>query len=325
MKCLKSFSYIATTLALSAAIAIPTAQGQNTHQGNAGNQEQAQADGQQSPQGAGQQNQDQQAQGQRGRRQQGQQAQGQQAQGRQGQQGQAQRGQAQQGQAQQGRGQAAQAGQAAQGGQQAQDQSQDGDRGRRRLKVIKLEQRDPQQLTQVMNLWSEVTQSSQLQAFPAQAAAAQQQQPQAKLAIAMDHEKKLLFVRGSEEQLDKIQSLIDAIDVKDDELESLDFAGHRLLPIHGENASQIQSMLGQLGLDGRVIRLGEASLIAYRTDGDAADDEKLEQAEEVINQLSGREKRSDKDRNDEANDKSSESDTEDDNADANGSSANDAG
>jgi|GEM_PF-2119684 len=154
----------------------------------------------------------------------------------------------------------------------------------RKLEIIELQHREPQQLTQLMGLWDQV-------AMPGYGGRGRvavqrpnlQEQPDQRLAIALDNEKKLMFVRGTAEQIEKIKTLVTAIDVADDAVKPQDFANHRLIPIPSDSSGQIQSTLTQLDLAGQMLRVGNTTFIAYKT-GDE-DGERLQQAEQVINKL----------------------------------------
>lgn len=154
----------------------------------------------------------------------------------------------------------------------------------RKLEIIELQHREPQQLTQLMGLWDQV-------AMPGYGGRGRvavqrpnlQEQPDQRLAIALDNEKKLMFVRGTAEQIEKIKTLVTAIDVADDAVKPQDFAHHRLIPIPSDSSGQIQSTLTQLDLAGQMLRVGNTTFIAYKTDEENG--ERLQQAEQVINKL----------------------------------------
>ncbi len=152
----------------------------------------------------------------------------------------------------------------------------------RKLEVIELQHRDPQQLTQLMGLWDQVAMPGYGGRVTVQRPDLQQQ-PHERLAIAFDNQKKMMFVRGTAEQIEKIKTLIAAIDVADEGLKPYDFANHRLIPVPSDSSGQIQSTLTQLDLAGQVIRVGNTTFIAYKAGEEDA--ERRQQAEMVINKL----------------------------------------
>lgn len=154
----------------------------------------------------------------------------------------------------------------------------------RKLEIIELQHRDPQQLTQLLGLWDEVAVPSYGgRGRVAVQRPSLQDQPGQRLAIALDNERKLMFVRGTAEQIEKVKALVAAIDVADDAVKPQDFADHRLIPIPSDRSGQIQSTLTQLDLAGQLLRVGDTTFIAYRTDDE--DGERRKQAEQVINKL----------------------------------------
>ena len=156
----------------------------------------------------------------------------------------------------------------------------------RKLEIIELQHREPQQLTQLMGLWDQVAMPSSGRGRAAVQRPSLEDQPKERLAVALDNERKLLFVRGTAEQIEKVKALVAALDVADDALKPQDYADHRLIPVPSDSSGQIQSTLAQLDLAGQMLRVGETTFIAYKTDDE--DGERLQQAEQVINKLSAR-------------------------------------
>lgn len=153
----------------------------------------------------------------------------------------------------------------------------------RKLEIIELQHREPQQLTQLLGLWDQVALPSSGRGRAAVRRPSLEEQPEQRLAVALDNERKLMFLRGTAEQIEKIKALVAATDVADDALKPQDYADHRLIPVPGDSSGQIQSTLGQLDLAGQMLRVGETTFIAYKTDDE--DGERLQQAEQVINKL----------------------------------------
>lgn len=154
----------------------------------------------------------------------------------------------------------------------------------RKLEIIELQHRDPQQLVQLLSLWDQV-------ALPGLGGRGRvvvqrpslQDRTDPRLAIALANEQKLMFVRGTADQIEKIKTLVTAIDVADDAVKPQDFADHRLIPIPGDNSGPIQSTLTQLELEGQMLRVGNTTFLAYKLDDEGG--ERLQQAEQVIARL----------------------------------------
>jgi hypothetical protein len=68
------------------------------------------------------------------------------------------------------------------------------------------------------------------------------------LMIAVHPEERLLFVRGSEEEIEKVEELVEAFDVEDGKVEKQQLNNMHLFPVDREKASQVQSTLSRLQL-----------------------------------------------------------------------------
>ena len=171
----------------------------------------------------------------------------------------------------------------------------------RSLAVFELEHRDPQQLNQIIMLAEKTSSSAQAHAATRQARATQ---PAAgtlgrttlgyrgttgnkdQLVTAVNSEQKILFVRGSDEQIKKVEELVKAFDVEVQDVKRHTYEDVRLIPVRGSSASQVQSTLSQLNLQGQLLPMGDVSLIVFRADD--SNQEKIEQAEQVIEKLNAR-------------------------------------
>ncbi len=154
----------------------------------------------------------------------------------------------------------------------------------RKLEILELQHREPQQLSQLLGLWDQVA----VPGYGGRGRIAVQrpsleEPPSQRVAIALDNEKKLIFVRGTAEQIEKVKALVAALDVADDAVKPQDFANYRLIPVPNDTSGQIQSTLTQLDLAGQSLRVGNTTFIAYPTDDE--DRERLQQAEQVISRL----------------------------------------
>jgi type II secretory pathway component GspD/PulD (secretin) len=99
--------------------------------------------------------------------------------------------------------------------------------------------------------------------------------------VAANDEKNLLFVRGTSDQVARVEKLVKALDVPADKLEKQSFGDVHILPLkHSENG-EIQSLLSQLGINTQAVQLGKASVIVIQD----SDDDEIEQIEEVVTKL----------------------------------------
>jgi type II secretory pathway component GspD/PulD (secretin) len=94
-------------------------------------------------------------------------------------------------------------------------------------------------------------------------------------------EKRLLFVRGPEEQIKRIETVVKALDVPAEKLEKHTIGNLHLIPLRNSSAGSVQSILNQLALHTSTVQLGKASVIVLR-DTDKAD---VEQILEVVSEL----------------------------------------
>jgi type II secretory pathway component GspD/PulD (secretin) len=94
-------------------------------------------------------------------------------------------------------------------------------------------------------------------------------------------EKRLLFVRGPQERIKRIETVVNALDVPPEKLEKHKIGSLHLIPLRNTKSGSIQSILNQLGLHTSTVQLGKASVIVLR-DTDEAD---VEQVEEVVAEL----------------------------------------
>ena len=166
----------------------------------------------------------------------------------------------------------------------------------RTLKVFELKHCKPQEMQRLLALQSQAIAGRvlALQTAPGQTTVGYRGIPQGELSVATDGDKKLLFVRGTENRLEEAEQLIQAFDTEADDLEKKDVGDVRLIPIRTSNAAQVQAVLGQLQLPAQMARLGKASvLVVPMTDGNEKD---AEQIEKVVSELKADEK-SDQDRN----------------------------
>lgn len=173
-----------------------------------------------------------------------------------------------------------------------------------KLKVFELEHRTPEEMAQLLRLQSGQVQGQAFgQPGAAQPGAAQPgpatrtagyrgtDQP-ARVVAIKDEDTDFLFVRGPEKKVDEVEKLIDAFDVPADEIKKQQVGDVHLIPVRNDKGQQVQTVLGQLGLQSRMLRLGETAMIAIQADEDKQD--QLEQAEKVIEKLAGDNGSSDK-------------------------------
>ena len=168
----------------------------------------------------------------------------------------------------------------------------------RKLQVFKLKHRTPQQMNQIVSLAEQAESDEQLNlnvigqyanvaaarrvaGYRGAPADANKDNGDA-MVIATDEAKKILFVRGSEEQLSKVKKLVDAFDVEQQEMKRHTLGKLSLIPVSQQDAAQIRSTLSQLELESGMLHMGETTLIVFHDDGDQ---EKMAQAEQVIEAL----------------------------------------
>jgi hypothetical protein len=191
----------------------------------------------------------------------------------------------------------------------------------RQLKVFELEHRDPQQINQIITMRTRTAALAPGQAVvpvrPGVVPRTAHFRPMDsdRVATAVNSEEKLLFVRGSEDQIKEVEQLVNAFDVKDEDIKAHDYGKCRLIPVHSKNVGQVQTTLSQLNLPGQMMRLGDVSLFVFHTDD--GNDQKREQAEEVIEKLDARVKDQsqgqDEDQDDKDQDDKDQDDEQDDN------------
>lgn len=181
--------------------------------------------------------------------------------------------QASQGQAAQGQGSQAQPGQTAE---QEKPES-------RHLRVFELKHRNPQELVQLLSM------QIPRPGLPAQGVqrTAGYRGATENVQVAADQKKGFLLVRGTQGQIDEIGQLVKAIDVEEGQLKKQEFRDMHLMPVPAQEATRVHSILSQLGLSGQMVSMGKVSFMVFAHE----DDEKTQQAEEVINRLTSEEKK----------------------------------
>lgn len=162
----------------------------------------------------------------------------------------------------------------------------------RQLKVFELKHRSPQELMQVFNTvhGSAVGGQPGFAGVPGQQTLGFRGTGKDDLAIAVHDQKKLIFVRGSQQQIEKVERLIQAVDMEGGQLKKQEFNGVHLMPVKRDDSSHIQSTLSQLGLGGRMLYVGDQTFVVFQAKDDNA--EELNQVEEVISRLSAQEEES---------------------------------
>jgi hypothetical protein len=185
------------------------------------------------------------------------------------------------------------------GERQAQAEGEGEKRKTRQLKAFDLEHRDPQQFQQILALRGQGARPGAFgaqQQFPGRSApgvrppgqqgvGSAQDAGQDRLSIAIDAESKVLFVRGSEDQIEEVEKLVEAFDKPSDELEKHEFGDTRLIPVSQEQSQRVRATLAQLQLEHQMVSLGDVSLIAICPGDSDAEKQKAEQVEEVVAKL----------------------------------------
>jgi hypothetical protein len=156
----------------------------------------------------------------------------------------------------------------------------------RKLKVFELKNCQPSQFVQLLTLPSQqqvvgggITSDGRGATIVAQYRA-YQALPE-NVNVAVNDEKRLLFVRAPAERIKEVEKLVKAFDVAGDKLKKQTFGKIHLIPLRGSTADQVHSILSELGMQTQAVQLGEASIVVVSDSGE----EELEQIEEVIAQL----------------------------------------
>lgn len=152
-----------------------------------------------------------------------------------------------------------------------------------KLKVFKLKHCQPSELAQLFaarhtNYPPELTVQAQTSQAQAATASPRSAEP---LHTAFDDAKRLLLVRGSPRQIQELEKLVKSFDMPAEKLEKQKLGSLHLIPIRNAQASNIQSILSQLGLSSNAVQLGKASVIVLRE----TDEEDVEQILEVVSEL----------------------------------------
>lgn len=89
------------------------------------------------------------------------------------------------------------------------------------------------------------------------------------LRVGSEPQKKSLFLRGSEKDIKRAETLLKAIDVPDEKIVKGDIEGLMLLPLKHAKPSVVSSVLSQLGVTGvRTLQLGKVSAFVFLSKDD---------------------------------------------------------
>lgn len=109
----------------------------------------------------------------------------------------------------------------------------------------------------------------------------QQNQPnQPQLRIAADEQKKLLFVRGPEDQLQGIAKIIESFDAPPEQMEPQMLGDKYIMQLRHSDPGQVSQVLQQLQLSSYVMQYGNRSFLVLNSKG-----AELEQAKEIVARL----------------------------------------
>ncbi len=98
--------------------------------------------------------------------------------------------------------------------------------------------------------------------------------------MAFDPEARLLFVRGPEDQVRKVEELVKALDVPNDKLQKTDFGNLHLIPVRQDKLPQVARTLSMLRINNQTLTIGDAAMIVIRAEDH--DDGVAAEAREVI-------------------------------------------
>lgn len=168
----------------------------------------------------------------------------------------------------------------------------------RKLKIIKLQHRGPQEMLKLLSIGTRPrgpsgfpTAAPGTGTFPGGVAAATPGFPapaatrtdgKSPTLIAADTTKNLLFVRGTPEQIEQVEQMIKAFDVTKDDFQAQQFGNWYLVRVADGNVGRLQGILSQLQLDSDALHLGDLNLIAIPAGDSEEAKAALEQAKEVI-------------------------------------------
>jgi Ni/Co efflux regulator RcnB len=183
------------------------------------------------------------------------------------------------------------------------------ERKKRTLKVFELKHRNPQEIIQVLTLkWTRADQTgfgqpgqpfygTQQASYPVRPGVptpvTTQAQPattehvagyrgtESELYVTFDAEAGLMFVRGTEDRVKKVEELIKAIDVSKDELQKASFEGLHLIPVKQDKLQQVTRTLSMLRIANQPMVLGDVAIIVVRDDADE-DDDVVDQVREIV-------------------------------------------
>ena len=146
----------------------------------------------------------------------------------------------------------------------------------RKLSIIELEHRSPSEIRRILALGTEAA-PQRLGFRPT---------PDGQdLHIATDEERRLLFVRGTEQEVQKIEELVDVYDRPADQVEKHQYNDMYLLPIDAEAAEDTRSLLAQLRYPDELISIGDVQLLVVRGDDREDAEEQVNQIERILEKL----------------------------------------
>jgi hypothetical protein len=152
----------------------------------------------------------------------------------------------------------------------------------RKLMVFELKNCQPSQLVQLLTFpTQQIVHTADRQTGTVIAQYRGYQSLPENVNVAVNDEKKLLFVRAPTERMKEIEKLVKAFDVAGSKLKKQTFGKIHLIPLRGGTADQVHSVLSELGMQTQAVQLGEASIVVVSE----SDEEELAQIEEVIAKL----------------------------------------
>jgi hypothetical protein len=188
-----------------------------------------------------------------------------------------------------------------------------GQDAKRQLKIVTLKHRRPQDVRQLLTTWFESPTNNPYASSTATTVAANRgyrgnlaDRVTEDVVIATEEDSKLLFIRGSQKEIERVQKLIDAIDVPASEMKEQTIGSTYMIPFKQDRAHDVQTILVDLQLDTRSMALEDLHLILVHHGESEESKQNLKQVKQVLSQLK---KNSDKPRG-ESETQSSESSSE---------------
>lgn len=171
-----------------------------------------------------------------------------------------------------------------QGEKQAQEKN---DEQPRALQSFDLKHRKPQEMQQVLALWSGQA-VMPVPNTPQQRTAGFRPEinnNEERLAFAVDDENNVLFVRGPQDKVEEAGKIVEALDVAEEDLQKGAFGDTRIIPIKKDAETKVRNTFNQLQLKHQLVSMEDIAVVVV-CHGDSDKEKKYaDQVEEVLSKL----------------------------------------